>query len=383
MAAAEPPDNPAASIELETALVEVFADRIKFEHDIIGHRMSWLMTLNGFLIGGAAILSANRDRFAGPAVLTGALIIICIAGALSNASCLFSNWWAGKAMRDAADALADSWSDEGRRRVGPLMRLYGRDPRAFRGAERPLPSEWLHPWFLLPTLFWLLYCIAGLFATTVSGDKSGPWQANALPLAVTVVLFVPLTLLDIPRHRKRRNECAIIEQLERAHGVPIERAAQRRRYRAERKAVRKWVRLHQRSGSPVEVQRPWMFGVIPLDTHSKYLAVLQVEQQLPDPEPPAPEQVPTPPPAPEQVPAQPGEAERVPAPPAAAEQVPAQPAAPEQVSAQPAAAERVPAKTAAAERVPVPPTAAERASAAQPAAPAERAVGVDPAGTVG
>ncbi|WP_280442416.1 hypothetical protein [Nocardia brasiliensis] len=343
MAAAEPPDNPAASIELETTLVEVFADRIKFEHDIIGHRMSWLMTLNGFLIGGAAILSANRDRFAGPAVLTGALIIICIAGALSNASCLFSNWWAGKAMRDAADALADSWSDEGRRRVGPLMRLYGRDPRAFRGAERPLPSEWLHPWFLLPTLFWLLYCIAGLFATTVSGDKVGPWQANALPLAVTVVLFVPLTLLDIPRHRKRRNECAIIEQLERAHGLPIERAAQRRRYRAERKAVRKWARLQQRSGSPVEVQRPWVFGIIPLDTHSKYLAVLQVEQQLPDPEPPAPEQVPTPPAPPEQVPAQP----------------------------------------AAAERVPVPPTAAERAPAAQPPAPAERAGGVDPAGTVG
>lgn len=335
MAAAEPPDNPAASIELETTLVEVFADRIKFEHDIIGHRMSWLMTLNGFLIGGAAILSANRDRFAGPAVLTGALVIICIAGALSNASCLFSNWWAGKAMRDAADALADSWSDEGRRRVGPLMRLYGRDPRAFRGAERPLPSEWLHPWFLLPTLFWLLYCIAGLFATTVSGDKAGPWQANALPLAVTVVLFVPLTLLDIPRHRKRRNECAIIEQLERAHGVPIGREAQRRRYRAERKAVRKWVRLQQRGGSPVEVLRPWVFGVIPLDTHSKYLAVVQVEQQLPEPELPTPEQVPTPPAAVEQVPVQPAAAERVPVPPGGVERVAVPPPAAERTPAAP------------------------------------------------
>ncbi|QIS03008.1 hypothetical protein F5X71_12410 [Nocardia brasiliensis] len=295
MAAVEPPDNTAASIELETTLVEVFADRIKFEHDIIGQRMSWLMTLNGFLIGGAAILSANRDRFTAPGVLTGALVIICLAGALSNASCLFSNWWAGKAMRDAADALADSWSDEARRRVGPLMRLYGRDPRAFRGAERPLPSEWLHPWFLLPTLFWLLYCTAALFATTVSGDRTGYWQANVLPFAVTFLLFVPLTLLDFPRHRKRRNECAIIEQLERAHGVPIARSDQRGRYRAERAAVRKWVRARQRGGNPVEVRRPRVFGVIPLDTHAEYLAVVRAEQLLPEPEPPVPEPVPAPP----------------------------------------------------------------------------------------
>ncbi|WP_280455391.1 hypothetical protein [Nocardia brasiliensis] len=149
------------------------------------------------------------------------------------------------------------------------------------------------------------------------------------------MLFVPLTLLDIPRHRKRRNECAIIEQLERAHGVPIGREAQRRRYRAERKAVRKWVRLQQRGGSPVEVRRPWVFGVIPLDTHSKYLAVVQVEQQLPEPELPTPEQVPTPPAAVEQVPAQPAAAQRVPVPPGGVERVAVPPPATERAPAAP------------------------------------------------
>lgn len=149
------------SDEFDQYLV-LFADRLKVEHDIINQRMTWLMTLNSFLIGGAAVLAANFDKFATkPAVLASAVIFICTVGGLSNASCFYSNCWASVAIRATACALS-SLLGNGPHRARALarMRLFGRDPRAFDRPDRFQTSELLHPWMLLPVIF------VGIFSLT-------------------------------------------------------------------------------------------------------------------------------------------------------------------------------------------------------------------------
>ena len=261
--------------KLETPLFEDFVDRLKSEHDLIGHRMTWLMTLNGFLIGGVAVLTANHDEFQKQIVLTSALMIICIVGALSNASCLFSNWWATKAIRETADALSASWTVEEHGRYAKRMRIYGRDPRSFRGPDRALPSEWLHPWLLLPTVFILLAFLTGFFATAVSDDVSKPWWIRLLPLIISGIFFVPPIWLDKAAHRKRENEYYIIRQVAVINSEGRKIATSRERwktYREERKAVRSWLKKDASFVSAQGLKKPRPYGIIPTGTYEAYQA---------------------------------------------------------------------------------------------------------------
>lgn len=177
-------------------LVKDFADRIQAEHMVIGQRMTWIMALDSFLISGAAILAANNDKFDNHAVLAASLTIICMAGAGSNASCLFSNYWAGVAIREAANALAtelDKYKNS-RDRLLPLMRIYGRDPKNFAKSEFHI-SEMLHLWFFLPALFTGVFLTIGLGVGKITDQPINCW--NWLPVAFIAVLFGPAVVYKL------------------------------------------------------------------------------------------------------------------------------------------------------------------------------------------
>jgi hypothetical protein len=40
-------------------VLAIFGERVNHEHELIAHRMSWLMALNGFLIAAIGITIAN------------------------------------------------------------------------------------------------------------------------------------------------------------------------------------------------------------------------------------------------------------------------------------------------------------------------------------
>lgn len=183
---------------------ELFHERLRAEHDLIAHRMSWLMTLNGFLIGGAAVMVANSDRFDDSASLNGVLLMVAILGAVSNASCLFSNYWGTAAIRGAGAALLAAWDDldeEQKQRRIDRMRLYGRDPLAFRRPGRAL-TWWMHPWILLPGLFTIALALVPMVSPAVSdGDVDLSWLLRTAPVwALTPFVVFPV----IEDRRKRR-----------------------------------------------------------------------------------------------------------------------------------------------------------------------------------
>jgi len=174
-------------------VLEAFADRLKFEHDVISHRMGWLMTLNSFLIGGAAVLSANSNKFSNHAFLIGALILIFLVGAISNASCVYSNTWADTAIRGAASSLAKVWVGAGEdlEMLRNLGRLYGRDPKSFTNTkpDRFHLRDMLHPWLLLPTMFSIVFCFASLFTNKIMDDKVSLWLLS-FPALLTSTFVV-------------------------------------------------------------------------------------------------------------------------------------------------------------------------------------------------
>ncbi|WP_156675664.1 MULTISPECIES: hypothetical protein [unclassified Mycobacterium] len=197
-------------------LFQAFADRLKFEHDIIGHRMGWLMTLNGFLVGAAALVLSNHTNVHEPA-LTATLLSICLAGAVSNISCCYSNYWSDVTIREAASGLDEALRMVNRRngdltdRVTEVSleaygRIFGRDPAAFRRKNRFHYWDLLHPWFLLPLLFVVAFCIAATFMEKITG-ASFRWWYLALPDFVTA-LFIALGTLAVTRYEADKKKHA-------------------------------------------------------------------------------------------------------------------------------------------------------------------------------
>ncbi|MET9259048.1 hypothetical protein [Amycolatopsis sp. NPDC004079] len=184
---------------------EVFADRLKFEHELIGQRVTWLMTLNSILVGAIAVVAANAEKTAGSYVVSGVFLVASVMGTISNASCLFSNYWATRAISEAGRVLADSWrgldpSERSRRQL--RMRLYGRDPRSFDAAAGSAPSHVLHPWLMLPSCFLLLFSVLPFLSGAVAaGGKEIPSGWAALTLVLTLSPFVVLPMLDLRRRR--------------------------------------------------------------------------------------------------------------------------------------------------------------------------------------
>lgn len=122
----------------------IFAERLRFEYELIGQRMTWLMTLNSFVVGSGAVLAANSDSFDGTHVLPGAALLLGMLGILSNASCLFSNYWATRALHDSGLVLDRHWStlsSDERERRRTSMTLFGRDPRQVHRHGAPPPSH--------------------------------------------------------------------------------------------------------------------------------------------------------------------------------------------------------------------------------------------------
>jgi hypothetical protein len=208
-------------------LLATYAARVNHEHDFISNRMTWLMTLNGFLVAGLAISIANSDKIPANS-LTVILVAVSSLGAVSNASALFSNYWASRAITEMTHALHVALSSldlkERRAQTWGLLRLYGRDPDnppMPRSSFWIPPSKVLHPWHLLPIVFTVAYAAApfsGLIDEIVSRSGiagSGIGIPLALvPIALTLTTFgVPIILEQRWRAwvRKRRKEESLWE----------------------------------------------------------------------------------------------------------------------------------------------------------------------------
>ena len=132
------------------------------------------MTLNGFLGASSRLLMVNHNKLA-EGSLGWAILAIALMSIFSNASCLFSNYWATRAIEEAGTALYREW-EKGPSRADKVekMRLYGRDPKSFKDEVDKSPStKWFHPWFLLPSAFVLAYVlIAALAVIQMATDSS-------------------------------------------------------------------------------------------------------------------------------------------------------------------------------------------------------------------
>lgn len=177
--------------------LEIYSTRVAHEHELISQRMTWLMTVNGFLLAAFAVVMSGSVGKKVPNILTASVIGICTLGALANASCFFSNYWASRALREAAQAL-HRMSKDGLLPIGyqEYLRLYGSDPKippTSFSMWRP-PSVILHPWHLLPLVFLLAFVAAPFLFRHVAAGHVTPAFVSAIPLILTGVLFsVPIT----------------------------------------------------------------------------------------------------------------------------------------------------------------------------------------------
>jgi hypothetical protein len=190
----------------EWSLEAIFSERLRFEHELIGQRMTWLMALNSFIVGGSAVLAASADRFENTYVLTGAALLFAVLGILSNASCLFSNYRATKSIHASGLALDRHWAklppDERERRRAN-MGLFGRDPRLVHQRGAPAPSQILHPWLLLPTMFLLFFIGMPYISAAISAadrDIAAGWCVLA-EVSVLAPFFI-LPALDLRHYRR-------------------------------------------------------------------------------------------------------------------------------------------------------------------------------------
>lgn len=169
--------------------------------------MAWLMTLNSFVIGGGAVLVAGSQQFDGAYVLTAATLFLGSLGILSNASCLFSNYWGTRNIHLSGLALDESWAElpaAMRERHRGTMRLFGRDPRQVHKRGAPPPSQILHPWLLLPTIFLIFFIALPYLGAAISdGDRNIAFGWCVLAEVLVLSPFVVLPLLDV-RHYGRK-----------------------------------------------------------------------------------------------------------------------------------------------------------------------------------
>lgn len=185
--------------------LDVYSTRLAHEHELISQRMTWLMTVNGFLLAAYAVVISGSVGQKYPNALTAAVIGISTLGAIANASCFFSNYWASRALREAAQAL-HRMATEGLLPVGyqAYLRLYGSDPRnppiSF-SMWRP-PSKVLHPWHLLPLVFLVAFVFAPYMFRHLASTHVISAFTSSIPLILATVLFsIPITAEWLWRRR--------------------------------------------------------------------------------------------------------------------------------------------------------------------------------------
>lgn len=190
--------------------LDVYSTRLAHEHELISQRMTWLMTVNGFLLAAYAVVISGSVGQRYPAALTAAVIGISTLGAIANASCFFSNYWASRALLEAAQAL-HRMSTEGLLPVGyqAYLRLYGSDPRnppTSFSMWRP-PSKILHPWHLLPLVFLVAFVSAPYMFRHLAPTHVMPAFDSSVPLIVTTVLFsIPIPVEWYWRRQGQANQ---------------------------------------------------------------------------------------------------------------------------------------------------------------------------------
>lgn len=172
--------------------LDAYSTRIAHEHDLISQRMTWLMTVNGFLLAAYAVVISGSVGQRFPDALTAAVIGISALGSIANASCFFSNYWASRALREATQAL-HQMSAEGLLPVNyqAYLRLYGSDPRnppTSFSMWRP-PSTILHPWHLLPLVFLVAFVSAPYMFRHLAPTHAISAFVSSIPLILTSVLF--------------------------------------------------------------------------------------------------------------------------------------------------------------------------------------------------
>jgi hypothetical protein len=186
------------------ALLEVAGARVNHEHELISHRMTWLMALNGFLIAGFALLLANTDKLDQDTEIAFAVVGVSALGALANLSCFFSNFWATASIHDVQDILSRIVNDK---RYVDRLRLYGFDPRRRAGVPTGRrfwtpPSKVLHPWHVMP----LAFCASFTLLPVLAAKSSIPHveMDGVVPFIALIVdvAFGVWALADVPHHRR-------------------------------------------------------------------------------------------------------------------------------------------------------------------------------------
>lgn len=187
------------------------------EHSLVNSRLTWLMTLDGFLIAAFGLVVTNVDKLSDGRAFIAVVTSISILGTLCNASVLYSNYWASRAMKEADEAarwaLDSSRIDaDGLEHPSYLFRLFGRDPRELDVDGPQLSQPWhpvtppqkiLHPWYLLPLLFCVTFVILPFSSRSaiIHGHSYIlPVVAASLPLAF---LFLAILLFLGERNSER------------------------------------------------------------------------------------------------------------------------------------------------------------------------------------
>lgn len=267
----------------QMSMEEAYADQLKFQHDVLAQRVTWLMTINGFLLGSFTLVVVNQEKIG--SLTFGALIAVATLGAAANSSALFSNWWGTRCIRDISNVLQESWATDGlvghdleKRRS--VMRMYGRDPASFRGFQRNLPTEWLHPWLFLPAIFALSFLFAPLALNLVQGYDS--LLQSLIPFSVAMP-FVVLILWEM-KYRREDHMWGLVfgSQLQatspeagqvNAQGARANptRAEVLEQYQSEKGEIKKWVTSEKNQGKfPREHLRKVHFWGIPASTLTAY-----------------------------------------------------------------------------------------------------------------
>jgi len=196
---------------VETTVEEklrVFASIVDKENNLISQRMTWLMTLNSFVIGAVAVLASSAD--ANDDAFSVAIIVATTLGSMSNFATFFSNYWAEIAIQEADIALRGWLTDDEKLHSAALLRLYGRDPTdqaaaptrpTFIGKSTPLTLI-IHPWFCLPALFWLTLTLGGLLAT--ADPMNAPIVWALLPSLLLSGIAALIILVESRRRRRRK-----------------------------------------------------------------------------------------------------------------------------------------------------------------------------------
>lgn len=190
--------------EAQLEVLKIMGARIDQEHSLIGSRMTWLMTLNGFLFAALGLVVANSGNLTSGRAAAFLVLVVATLGTLSNASALYSHYWASRAIHETE--LATRWALSPAQIAASsmhppeaLFRLFGRDPKLRSvGGHRLICSAYhpmwplqklVHPWFFLPLLCCGIFAILPLAMSTLS-LRDGKVYDTAL-----LVRTIPLTLL--------------------------------------------------------------------------------------------------------------------------------------------------------------------------------------------